>query len=137
MPRDFSRTDRIADQIQKDLAALIQRELKDPRLGMVTINAVKVSKDLSYSEVYFTALSSLDGDETEQQKAAEEVLTHAAGFLRMELSRGIRLRVMPQLRFHYDHSVERGQTLSRLIDSARQRDRSLGEQAEDDGTETE
>ncbi|MFC3853940.1 30S ribosome-binding factor RbfA [Salinispirillum marinum] len=137
MPRDFSRTDRIADQIQKDLAALIQRELKDPRLGMVTINAVKVSKDLSYSEVYFTALSSLDGDETEQQKAAEEVLTNAAGFLRMELSRGIRLRVMPQLRFHYDHSVERGQTLSRLIDSARQRDRSLGEQAEDDGTETE
>ena len=122
MARDFKRTDRIGEQVQKELATLIQFELKDPRLGMVTLNAVRVSKDLGYADVYFTALGQLDGDAEAQRKQAEDILKGAAGFLRGELARRIRLRVMPQLRFHYDHSLERGQTLSRLIDTARRDD---------------
>lgn len=122
MARDFKRTDRVGDQIQKELATLIQFELKDPRLGMVTLNAVRVSKDLGYADVYFTSLSQLDGDAEAQRREAESILRGAAGFLRSELARSIRLRVMPQLRFHYDHSLERGQTLSRLIDNARRSD---------------
>ena len=131
MARDFSRSERVADQIQKDLAGLIQMELKDPRLGMVTINEVKVSKDFGYADIYFTALGSLDGDAAAQRQEAQDVLKSAAGFLRTELARSMkRMRVIPQLRFHYDHSVERGQNLSRLIDDARRKDRTLG----DDGT---
>ncbi|TGG94119.1 30S ribosome-binding factor RbfA [Natronospirillum operosum] len=122
MARDFKRTDRVGDQIQKELATLIQFELKDPRLGMVTLNAVRVSSDFGYADVYFTALGQLDEDEAEQQRQAEKILAGAAGFLRGELARRIRLRVMPHLRFHYDHSMERGQNLSRLIDTARRDD---------------
>lgn len=139
MARDFKRTDRVGDQIQKELATLIQFDLKDPRLGMVTLNAVRVSKDLGYADVYFTALGQLDGDAGEQRRQAEEILRGAAGFLRGELARRIRLRVMPQLRFHYDHSLERGQTLSRLIDNARREDAryqkdASGDSAPGDGT---
>ncbi len=126
MARDFKRSDRVGDQIQKDLAELIQFELKDPRLGMVTLNEVRVSSDLGYADVYFTALSTLDGDAAAQAAAAAEVLNRAAGFLRSELARRIRLRVMPHLRFHYDHSVAHGREMSQLIDSARARDRSMG-----------
>lgn len=135
MARDFSRSDRVGDQIQKDLASLIQMELKDPRLGMVTINEVRVSKDFGYADVYFTALSSLDGDAEAQRKEAQQVLKSASGFLRTELARSMkRMRVVPQLRFHYDHSVERGQNLSRLIDDARRKDR---DQGDDGSSETE
>jgi ribosome-binding factor A len=119
MAREFKRTDRVADQIQRDLATLIQREIKDPRLGMITINHVKVAKDLGYADVYLTVLPL--GGRTEEQARADSlsVLKGAAGFLRAELSRKIKLRVMPQLRFHYDESVERGRQLTSLIERAR------------------
>lgn len=134
MARDFSRSERVADQIQKDLAQLIQMELKDPRLGMVTINEVRVSKDFGYADVYFTALVTLDGDADSQAREATQVLRSAAGFLRSELARSMRrMRVIPQLRFHYDHSMERGQNLSRLIDNARKQDQSRSG-SDDDGT---
>lgn len=126
MAREFRRTDRVGDQIRKDLAELIQFEVKDPRLGMVTLNEVRVSKDLGYADIYFTALGDLDGDPEEQARAAAEVLNHASGFLRTELSHRIRLRVMPQLRFHYDHSVAQGRAMSELIERARGEDRKLG-----------
>ena len=76
MPREFSRGRRIADQIQHEIAILVQQEVKDPRVGMVTINEVKVSRDLAYADVYFTMLGNAD------HKAAESALTNAAGFLR-------------------------------------------------------
>ncbi|RAU16595.1 30S ribosome-binding factor RbfA [Nitrincola tibetensis] len=122
MAREFKRTDRVSDQIQRDLAMLIQREIKDPRLGMVTISYVKVSKDLGYSDVYVTVMPL--GDQT-QEVALEQslaVLNHAAGFLRKELSKGIKLRVMPQLRFHFDASVDRGRRLHSLIEQAYQQE---------------
>ena len=119
MARDFKRTDRVGDQIQRDLAQLIHREIKDPRLGMVTINHVKVAKDLGYADIYITVLALGGMNEAEATANSLAVLKNAAGFLRAELSHKIKLRVMPQLRFHFDESVERGRHLASLIEKAR------------------
>jgi len=118
MAREFSRTQRIADQVQRDLAQLIQFEIKDPRMGMVTISHVKIAKDLGYADVYVTVLPLGDQDEATTIKESLKVLNNAAGFLRGELARGIKLRVMPALRFHFDETVERGRHLHGLIESA-------------------
>ena len=117
-PQGFERTDRIADQIQRELARLIQFEVKDPRVGMVTIQSVRVSRDLSFADVYFTVLGQ-DGDKAAE---AEPVLTHAAGFLRSELAKTLNTRTTPKLRFHYDKIPEQADELSRLIDKARAKD---------------
>ena len=113
MPRDFSRTLRVAEQIQRDLAELLRLEVKDPRIGMVTLTDVEVTSDYAHAKVFFTTL----GD-AEQVAAATEGLNRAAGFLRHELGHRIKLRSIPQLHFIYDESVERGVRLSQLIDKA-------------------
>ncbi len=136
MARDFKRTDRVGDQIQRDLAALIQREIKDPRLGMVTISHVKVSKDLGYADAYFTVMAfgeQTDEAQVEAIKSATQILNNAAGFLRTELARGIKLRVMPQLRFHFDESVERGRYLHGLIEKAWQQEAQRSDDEDTDG----
>ena len=118
MPRDFSRTERVGDQIQRELADLIRLEVKDPRVGMVTLAGVEVTRDLAHAKVWFTVLGS------EQQIAdTKEGLQRAAGFLRRELGRRMRLRVVPQLNFQYDDTQERGARLSALIDQAVAEDR--------------
>ena len=95
---------RLADQIQRELAVLI-RELKDPRLGMVTVSAVKVSKDMGYAEVYVTVL----GKDLEVDYAPSlAVLNNAAGFLRGALGKSLQIRMIPRLRFHYDQVVVNG-----------------------------
>jgi ribosome-binding factor A len=114
MPKDFPRTRRIAEQIQRELAEVIRVELKDPRVAaLVTITDVEVSPDQSHAKVFFTLL----GD---SNKIAEttEGLKRAAGFLRTQLAHRVKLRTVPQLEFRYDASVERGVKLSRLIDEA-------------------
>jgi ribosome-binding factor A len=113
MPREFSRSLRVADQIQRELAVLIRDEVKDPRMGMVSISGVEVSRDMAHAKVYVSVL----GDE---QSAADslEALNHAAGFLRRELGRSMRLRTVPQLRFIHDRSLEEGARMSALIDEA-------------------
>ncbi len=113
MPRDYPRALRIAEQIQRELADLIRLAVKDPRVGMVTLTEVEVSPDYSHATVFFTKLG--DADQVAEAAAG---LNHAAGFLRRELSRSIRLRSIPQLHFVYDESVERGVHLSHLIDAA-------------------
>lgn len=118
--REFKRTDRVGDQLQKELAVLIQREVKDPRLGMVTVSGVTVSRDLGYADVYVTLLGE---DGPERIKENLKVLKQAAGFLRSQIARRIKLRHVPELRFHYDESVVRGQRLSSLIDEAVSHDR--------------
>lgn len=112
MPKEFSRGRRIADQIQKELAGLIQRELKDPRVGMVTINEVKVSRDLAFADVYFTMFSEDGAGE------GVEALDGASGFLRSALSKVLKIRTTPKLRFHYDKSINEGARISRVIDDA-------------------
>lgn len=116
MPREFKRTDRIADQMQKELAQLISQEIKDPRLGlMVTVSGVEVCSDLSHAKVFVTFL----GRDTEEEiKDALKVLTGAAGYLRTELSRRIKLRSMPALKFQFDASLLRGRQISSLINTA-------------------
>jgi ribosome-binding factor A len=113
MPRDFSRTLRIAEQIQRDLSELIRIEVKDPRVSMVTLTGVEVTSDYAHAKVFFTVIG--DADEI---AATGEGLNRAAGFLRHALGGRIKLRSIPQLHFIYDESVERGVRLSRLIDEA-------------------
>ncbi|WP_280539649.1 30S ribosome-binding factor RbfA [Chromohalobacter sp. 11-W] len=113
--REFKRTDRVADQLQQELAVLIQREIKDPRLGMVTVSAVKVSRDLGYADIYITLLGENDAARIDENL---KVLRHARGFLRSQIANRVKLRHVPELRFHYDESVVRGQRLSSLIDEA-------------------
>tara|TARA_R110002167_G_scaffold80443_4_gene221189 strand:+ start:3663 stop:4085 length:423 start_codon:yes stop_codon:yes gene_type:complete len=127
MAQDFKRTDRIAEQMQRDLAELIRTSLKDPRIGMITVNSVDVARDLGYAEVYVTLLTvdDLDAD-SDQVKLTIKILNGAAGFLRTELGRMIKLRKIPQLRFHFDASVKRGRQLDQLISKARKSDVELG-----------
>ena len=118
MARDFNRTDRIADQIQKDLARLIQFEIKDPRMGMVTISHVRVAKDLGVADIYITVLPLGEQEQEQAIKDALSILNNASGFLRGELARQINLRVLPSLRFHFDSTIERGRHLTSLIEKA-------------------
>lgn len=116
MAREYSRTNRIADQMQKDLAIIIQQEIKDPRVGMVTINDVKVTKDLGYADIFFTCMSL--NDDADSSKESVKVLNGAAGFLRTLLASALKLRVMPQLRFHYDEILGEAHRMTQLINKA-------------------
>lgn len=120
-PRGYNRTDRIADQIQRDLAVLLQREIKDPRVGMVTVSGVKVAKDLSFADVYVTFMTV---EKDEEVKQALAVLEHASGFLRSMLAKSIKLRVMPRLRFHFDQVIINAPRISSLISQAIREDES-------------
>ena len=113
MPRDFPRSRRIAEQIQRELSDIIRVELKDPRVGMITITDVEMTQDNAHAKVFFTVLG--------QQHRIDEAaagLQHAGGYLRSQLAQRIKIRVVPQLHFEYDASVERGIRLSQLIDAA-------------------
>ena len=127
MPRDFSRPRRVGEQIQRELAVLIQQEIKDPRLGMVTLSGVEVSRDLSLAKVFITVL---DGEADVAQSL--EVLQGASGFLRHCLGQAMTLRSVPELRFLHDESIQRGNRLASLIDSAVAADRERQETADDE-----
>lgn len=118
MKKNSSRLRRVEDQLQRELAQLIQRELKDPRLGMITVTAVEVTKEMEHAIVFVTELG---GDEQSHNESVK-VLNHAAGFLRREVGRNLTLRHVPEIRFKYDASVESGIRLANLIDAARAAD---------------
>lgn len=111
MPKDYARTDRIAEQIQRELAQLLRLEVKDPRVRMVTITGVEVTRDYSHAKIFYTTL---EGASKELQLGLERT----SGFLRSKLASAMKLRITPQLHFTYDASVERGSQLSQLIDRA-------------------
>lgn len=115
MAREFARTDRIADAIQRVLAVTISREVRDPRVGMVNINDVTVTRDMSYAKIYVTFVGR-DSDEESQEAA--KALNHAAGFLRGVVAKELDIRVTPKLQFFYDKTSVKGQKLSHLIDRA-------------------
>jgi ribosome-binding factor A len=111
--KSYSRRDRIGEQIRRELAELIHGELKDPRVGMISLTGVEVSPDYSHARVFFSCLSG--------RERADEVLAglqKAAGFLRRELGKRMTTRGTPQLRFVFDESLERGADLSKLIEEA-------------------
>jgi ribosome-binding factor A len=113
MPKEYSRSSRVAEQIRRELAELIQLELKDPRVGLVTLTDVEITPCYAHAKVYFSSFKGEAG--------VEEVLSGlgaASGFLRRELGRRVRIHTLPQLHFVYDRSVEQGDRLSRLIDNA-------------------
>lgn len=110
MVRRSERPHKVADQIQRELSDVLRRELRDPRVGMITLTGVELSPDCAHATVYFTCL---DRSHVEQAQAG---LSRAAGFLRSQLARRIRLYTTPELRFAYDESVERGAHLAQLLD---------------------
>ncbi|OOV86231.1 30S ribosome-binding factor RbfA [Oceanospirillum linum] len=130
MSREFKRTDRISEQLQKELARIIQFEIKDPRLGMVTVNDVQISRDLSFANVYITVLGK---DSAEEAKEDLGVLNRAAGFLRREIGKSIKLRIVPQLKFDYDSSLVHGRKLSSLIEEAVAADKSRTDLTDPEG----
>ena len=113
--REFGRDLRVADFIRDELAAIIQREMRDPRVGMVSVNEAKVSKDLSWVDVYVSSYET----KTEAEKAElVDVLNKASGYFRSELAKRHSMRTTPKPRFHYDETIERGPALEALIDLA-------------------
>ena len=113
MPREFPRTRRVGEQIQRELAALIHDELRDPRLGMVSISSVQVSRDMAHAKIHISVLG-----KDEQVSESLGVLNHAAGFLRHKLGKILHMRVIPVLRFYHDRSLEDGARLGALINEA-------------------
>ena len=111
MMRQGGRAQKVADQIQRELSTILHRELRDPRVGMITLTAVEVSPDCAHATVYFTCLDS------SHVADATAGLRRAGGFLRTQLAKRIKLYTAPELRFVYDESIERGAHLSQLIDS--------------------
>lgn len=122
MPREFSRTDRIADAIQRELSRLIQFEMRDKRVGMVNINEVEVSRDLGHAKIFVTFVEQVTPAEVETRMG---ILKQASGFLRGGIARAIDMRTTPQLRFHYDESIERAAKISALVDEVVRRDEQL------------
>ena len=112
MKRGQGRPQRLGDLIQREVSELIRMEVRDPRVGMITITSVDVSPDITHAKIFFTVL------EKEKLPETLEGLKRSAGFLRAQLAKRIKMYTTPELRFVYDESVERGDRLSRLIDSA-------------------
>ena len=111
--RGFSRKDRVSEQIRRELADLMRTELKDPRVGMISLTDVEVTADYAHAKVFFSTLAGSEG--------LSDVLTglqNASGFLRRELGKRISIHTTPQLHFVYDQSLERGADLSKLIAEA-------------------
>lgn len=115
MAKEFSRAERVAQQIQKEVAQIIQRELKDPRIGMVTISEVEMSRDLSYAKIFISAL--LQEEEKAQQSVKQ--LNKLAPLVRSMLAKQMRkMRIVPNLKFVLDTSLSEGIRMSELVDKA-------------------
>jgi ribosome-binding factor A len=105
---------RVADQIQRDLAEIIAYELKDPRVGMITLTEVQLTPDYAHAKVFFTTLA----DDPEVVRNTVQGLSKAAGFIRLQLGKRVTIHTLPELHFVHDHSTARGSALSKLIDEA-------------------
>jgi len=127
LPREFNRSERVAGSLRRELAKLIQMELKDPEVGFIGLSDVEVTRDLAHAKVFVTVF------ESEKANSTLKALKRAAGFLRSRLSQEMRIRSVPELHFHHDASVETGQRMDNLIEAAVASDR---EQDQYDGDES-
>ncbi|OON39182.1 ribosome-binding factor A [Izhakiella australiensis] len=115
MAKEFGRPQRVAQELQKEIAIILQREIKDPRLGMmVTVSGVEVSRDLAYAKVFVTFLNDQDEDAI---KNGLKALKEASGYIRTLLGKAMRLRIVPELTFFYDNSLIEGMRMSNLVSS--------------------
>lgn len=121
MPKEYNRSDRVADFIKREVASLLQKELRDPRVSHPNVNAVVVSRDMSNAKIYVTFL---DKETAEDAKEAIDVLNGAAGFIRSQVATQHTMRSTPKLKFYFDESVRTGEHLSNLIDRALYGDKS-------------
>ena len=112
MPREFNRSERVAGSLRRELAKLIQMEMKDPGVGFIGLSDVEVSRDLAHAKVFVTVF------ESDKAQSSLKALKRAAGFLRSRLGQEMRIRSVPELHFHHDDSVETGQRMDRLIEKA-------------------
>ncbi|MCA1767753.1 MAG: 30S ribosome-binding factor RbfA [Idiomarina sp.] len=128
MAQEFSRTERVRHQLQREIAMILQREIKDPRVSMVTVSDVEVSRDLAYAKVFVTFFQ----DDDEQVKQALKVLNEASGFIRSLLGKRIKARIVPQLKFQHDASLNEGIRMGKLVAEARERDKKSSENSGDD-----
>ena len=110
MAKVFTRSDRVAEQMQRELADLLMFEVKDPRIGMVTITGVEVTGDMAHAKIFYTA--------AKQNDSTQQGLEKSAGFLRTQLGKRMLLRTVPQLHFAYDSSIDNGMKMDKLIDEA-------------------
>jgi len=117
MPREFSRSQRMAEQVRRELAEIVRDELKDPRMGFTSFTEVRMSRDLSHAVIYCSVL------DPEQRKETIEILNHAVGFFRKEIARRIRARIVPTLKFVIDDSITRGAAMDDLISEAIESDK--------------
>ena len=108
----MSRKPRLAEQIRRELSSVIQMEMRDPRLGMVTITDVELSRDLSVAKIHYTVF------EEDKKASTQKALEHSEGFLRKHLANILSIRSLPRLSFYYDESIERGSRISSMIDKA-------------------
>ena len=113
MPREFSRNQRLGNQVLRTLNELLRFETKDPRLKMVSLNSVDLSRDLSVARIHFSML-----DPNGDPAPVQEGLERASGFLRSRLGREVKIRHVPELRFSHDNSAAEAQRISNLIDAA-------------------
>ena len=112
MPREFNRSDRIAAQIQREIAELIRSEVKNPLLGMITVSEAKISRDLAIADIYVTFM----GNHEPAKQCVSFLAEHYGSTLRHELGKRIRIRHLPELRFVYDDSIERCLRLYAILD---------------------
>ncbi|NQY63911.1 MAG: 30S ribosome-binding factor RbfA [Alteromonadaceae bacterium] len=128
MAREYARTDRVGQQIQKEIAVILMREIKDPRLSFTTVSSVEVTRDLAYAKIFVTFFT----NEQTEIDSSVAVLNDAAGFIRTLLAKRLRARIMPNLRFIYDQSMSEGVRMSALVDSAVASDKHFGDEANDE-----
>jgi ribosome-binding factor A len=114
MAKEFSRATRVAEQMQRELADLLQFEVKDPRVGMVTVTAVEVTGDMAHAKIFYSA--------AKESQSVQNGLEKSSGFLRTQLAKRMLLRTVPQLHFVYDASIDIGMKMAQLIDAARASD---------------
>lgn len=112
--KEFDRTERIGAELKRELYEVLRDEVRDPRLANITVQEVRVVRDLSHAKVFFTCFAG-DADVVEQTRLLNGTL---AGFVRHALAQRVRLRIMPQLHFVYDESIQAGEHLSHLIEKA-------------------
>lgn len=125
MPKEFSRSQRMAEQVRRELAEIVRDEIKDPRMGFLSFTEVRMSRDLSHAVIYCSVF------ESEQQTETIEILNRAVGFFRKEIARRIRARIVPTLKFVADESLTRGAAMDNLISKAIKSDEQYSDPSDD------